>query len=259
MFWKQRFRFTLVNAVTGKVDFPVTRRDAIRHSEIVQTLYYRLYHDASDRHTNREKVTMMRSFDFLTLFLCSALALTASAVPVQVQKKASTFVIDQAEPYVYLKFDHIGKRQPLSSRETDKGLWIRLANNCRVPIIVVTFDPETKDPGSGVYDEIVPVDLNAPPLGHGVRAGENASTPAQERNETIPEGYSAGDVLATTTIAPGTSLLLNLPANHVGPSWRLQIRFYFDLPRSSYGSGPYGVVSFGWQDIPEKFRESTKP
>lgn len=194
----------------------------------------------------------MRAFDFVTLLLCGALS--AGAPVVQTQKKASAFVIDKSEPYVYLKFDHTGQRRPLSRREPDKGLWIRLVNNCRIPIIVATFDPGTSDPGSGVYDEVVPVDLNAPPLGHGLRAGESASTPAEEKNETIPEGYSAGDVLSTTTIAPGTSLLISLPANHVGASWKLQIRFYLDLPGGSYGSGPYSVASFDWQDIPEKAR-----
>jgi hypothetical protein len=200
---------------------------------------------------------MMRSLDFLSLFLCGVL--TASAAPVEAQQKTSTFVIDQSKPYVNLKFDHTGRRQPLSSHESDRGLWIRLANNCRVPIIVETFDPGTEDPGSGVYDEVVPVDLNAPPLPHFLRPGENASTPAKERNETIPAGYSAGDVVSTTTIAPGTTLLLSLPADHVGYFWKLQIRFYLDVPGSSNGSGPYSVVSFNWRDIPAKFRESTQP
>lgn len=71
---------------------------------------------------------MIRAFDFVTLFLCGALS--ASAALVQAQKNTSTFVIDQSEPYVYLKFDHTGRRQPLSSHEPDKGLWLRLVNNC---------------------------------------------------------------------------------------------------------------------------------
>jgi hypothetical protein len=165
------------------------------------------------------------------------------------------FVIDPSEPYVYLKFDHVGKRQPLSRREPDRGLWIRLVNNCRLPITVATFDTETRDPGIGIDDEIVPVDLNAPPLGHASHPGENA--PSERPNESIPEGYSSGDVVNTTTVAPGTSLLLSLPANHVGRSWKLQIQFYLNVAgKGSYGYGPYSVVSFNLPDVPKQFRDA---
>src|ERR1700722_8227643 len=111
--------------------------------------------------------------------------LLASAALVEAQKRTSSFVIDPSKPYVYLKFDHVGKRQPLSPHEPDKGLWIRLVNNCRLPITVATFDTETTDPGIAVHDAIVPVDLNPPPLARGLRAGEKPPS-AAEPKESIP-------------------------------------------------------------------------
>jgi hypothetical protein len=195
---------------------------------------------------------MIRNLKFATLVLFTVVSASVGAA--QIQKRPPSFVIDRSKPYVYLEFDHLGKRQPLSRHEPDRGLWIRLVNNCQLPITVATFNTETSDPGIGVDDEIVRVDLNAPALAHGLRAGERP--PNEQPNDSIPEGYRSGDVVNTTTVAPGTSLLLSLPANHVGPSWYLQIQFYLNVPmQSSYRYGPYSVVSFNWQDIPEKFRQ----
>jgi len=196
---------------------------------------------------------MIKNSKFATIVLFSVLP--ASAAFAQAQKKPPSFVIDPSEPYVYLKFDHVGKRQPLSRHEPDRGLWIRLVNNCRLPITVATFDTETSDPGIGVDDQIVPVDLNALPIGHVSHPGESA--PSEQPNESIPEGYSSGDVVNTTTVAPGTSLLLSLPANHVGRSWKLQIQFYLNVEgQGFYGYGPYSVVSFNWPDVPKQFRDA---
>jgi hypothetical protein len=196
---------------------------------------------------------MMKNSKFAALVLFSVLS--ASAASAQAQKKSPSFVIDPSQPYVYLKFDHVGKRQPLSRHEPDRGLWIRLVNNCRLPITVATFDTETNDPGIGVDDEIVPVDLNAPPLGQVLHPVESA--PSEQPNESIPKGYSSGDVVNTTTVAPGTSLLLSLPANHVGRSWELQIQFYLNVAgQGSYGYGPYSVVSFNWANVPKQFRDA---
>lgn len=74
-----------------------------------------------------------------------------------------------------------------------------------------------------------------------------------------PTGYILPEVFSTTSVRPGEDLLFSVPVNHVGPSWDLQIRFYLDLPGGHYGTGPYSAVSFGWQDIPEKYRDNTKP
>ena len=92
---------------------------------------------------------------------------------------------------------------------------------------------------------------------------QQLSTPdgADNLGEEPPKGYFAPDVISTTIIPPGKDLLFSVPLNHVSPAWYLQVRFYFALPGEGYGTGPYSVVSFDWQDVPEKFRDplSLKP
>ena len=173
------------------------------------------------------------------------------------QYKTSNFIIDPTKPYVYLKFDHTGPRRPVSRHEPDQGLWIRIVNNCQIPIVVATFNPETGDAGIAVYDDIVPVDLHPPPLGYVLRPGEMSSSPAEEPKP--PNGYSQSDLLTTSTIEPGKNLLFSVPINHVGRTWELQIKFYLELPGGSYGYGPRSLLSFGWSDIPKKFRENASP
>jgi len=187
------------------------------------------------------------------LFLCVALLTASSAL--ESQSKPGDFLVDTSKHYVYLKFDHTGHREPLPGDEgSQQGLWLRLVNNCRIPIAVAIFDPGTGDPGVGVFDEVVPVAMK--PTVHFGGLGGSGSKPVEPSHVRAPRGYSPPDVASTTTVSPGESLLFSVPLNHVGPSLYLQVRFYLDVPGDPYDSGPYSVVSFNWQDIPEKFRHA---
>src|SRR3954468_15275739 len=73
------------------------------------------------------------------------------------EPRTATISIDPARPYVQVVFDHIGIRKPLDSEETDRGLWLRLKNNSRIPISVASFDPGTGDPGLALSHEVVKV------------------------------------------------------------------------------------------------------
>jgi hypothetical protein len=196
----------------------------------------------------------MKTF-FLSLLMCSTVL---TVVPhVDDGRTKHDFLIDKSKAYVYLTFDHVGHREPLSADEPDKGLWLRLVNNCQVPITVATFNTENPghDRGIGVYDEVVSVAGKGHlPILHFPGKHENPPKTAQPQ-EDPPEGYSLTDVFSTTTISPGDELLFNVPRNHVGPSWYLQIRFYLALPGEGYGDGPYSVVSFDGQDIPKQLND----
>jgi hypothetical protein len=169
------------------------------------------------------------------------------------QNADRSFALDKSKPYVYLKFDHVADRKPLSPDEVSKGLWLRLVNNCRLPIIVAVFNPGTTDVGTGVFDEVVPIE---DPKGVPLAGPTQASKPDQRARP--PEGYSS-EVFSTRTIPPGADLLFSVPVNHVSPSWYLQIIFNLDALGTTYGSEPYSVVSFHWQDIPEKVRVGLHP
>ena len=183
--------------------------------------------------------------------VCSGMLLTALLGAAQV--KTTGFLIDSTKDYVYLQFDHLGNRERIGDDAVSKGVWIRLVNNCRVPVIVATFDPGTGDPGMGIYDEVVPSVAKGPLL-H-LEGGKNApSQPSKHTVTKMPQGYSLPDTFSTTRISPGESILFSVPANHVGPSWSIQIQFYLAPSKEAYGSGPYSVLSFDWVDIPEQFR-----
>jgi hypothetical protein len=186
-------------------------------------------------------------------FFCIALSSTPSGA--NDARTRPDFVIDPSKHYVYLKFDHVGDREPLSADEPSKGLWLRLVNNCRLPIAVAIFNTENAEPnpGIGLFDEVVSQQMKGS-IVHFETPGKIQAKPPSPPEQEPPEGYPLPHVFSTTTIPPGENLLFNLPLNHVGPSWYLQVRFYFELPGGGYGSGPYSVVSFDWQDIPEKLR-----
>jgi hypothetical protein len=57
------------------------------------------------------------------------------------QNQNSSFVIDSSRPCVYIEFQRVAKRKPLSDEEVSTGVWLHLKNNSRVPIRVMTFDP----------------------------------------------------------------------------------------------------------------------
>jgi hypothetical protein len=67
------------------------------------------------------------------------------------QVRTRDFLIDPSKDYVYLEFDHLGSRERIGGDEVSQGLWIRLVNNCRVPVVVAMFNPGTDDPGPGIY------------------------------------------------------------------------------------------------------------
>jgi hypothetical protein len=188
------------------------------------------------------------------LFFC--IGVSSSLSLTDAKPKSQDFLIDPSKHYVYLMFDHVGDRQPLSRDETSKGLWLRLVNNCRIPIAVAIFDTGTSGPGIGVYDEVVPLATKGPTVHFGGLAKNPPELATPSKKEHLPRGYSLPDTFSTATVSPGESLVFSVPRNHVGPFWSMQIRFYLNLPEDSYGSGPYSVVSFDWQDLPEKLRQS---
>jgi hypothetical protein len=86
-----------------------------------------------------------------TVFLFIFIAASALAQDLSVKN----FTIDPTKPYVYLKFDHIGTRVPVQGDEGNTGLWLRVVNNCRIPIVFDGFPPPAGDPDVGLMDEVV--------------------------------------------------------------------------------------------------------
>jgi hypothetical protein len=140
----------------------------------------------------------------VTQFIVLAIASLSVA-----QVTPARFVIDESQPYVYLKFDHIGSREPANSEESTKGLWLRLVNNCNLPIKISVFDVGTHNAGVGVNFDVVR------------RAGW--IDPESADHQKMPLGYSV-DIGMTRRIPPKEDLLLSVPAEAVTKNWFISKR-----------------------------------
>jgi len=164
-----------------------------------------------------------------------------------------TFVIDPLKPYVYLKFDHIGTRKPVRDGEGNSGLWLRIVNNCRIPIVLRSFSVPEGISGVGLMDQVIE---NEPTL-------QVYSTPEEgqaiQRHEKVrkskhkPEGY-VSETSGVVRIQPGADTLFSVPLNHVDDDWHMRIEFALDLDKSSISVGPFTYLSFYKWNIPKELR-----
>lgn len=189
----------------------------------------------------------MRRTSVLLLFM--ALAMTASG-----QKESeANFVIDQSKPYVYLKFDHIGPRKPIQPGESDIGLWLRVVNNCRIPIVFKGFSMPPGISGVGLMDEVVE---NEPGVQIYTTPSEGKEIERREklrRSKHKPEGYSS-ETAGVIRVQPGADILFSVPLNHVDDDWHMRVRFALDLDKSSISVGPFTYLPFYEWNIPKELR-----
>jgi hypothetical protein len=174
------------------------------------------------------------------------------------QSPDTSFVLDGTKPYVYLQFDHVGPRKPLHEGEPSMGIWLRIVNNCKVPISVRSYGVTTGDTGTGVFDEIIPVpqvftvqaDSGEIPLSTDERPTQKI---AKEPSAKMPEGYEA-ELSSVTRVLPGKSLLFSVPRNHVSREWFLRVKFALAVSRPSVGTGPFTELDFFDEQIPAPSR-----
>jgi hypothetical protein len=162
------------------------------------------------------------------------------------------FLLNHEKPYVYIMFDHLGTREPFYSNESNRGLWLKLVNNCRIPINIAAFDSGKRDAGIGVLHDVVP--LRTPTHGIMGNAKENTEIKYQNKQIDAPVGYSR-DVRSLITINPGESVLFSVPFEHVNPRWYLQVHFTFDLSDDYKYDNPDSYVKFFWNNLPEEVRK----
>jgi hypothetical protein len=196
----------------------------------------------------------------LIVSLCM-LSLCSARPTLQAQATASGFVIDPNRPYAYVKFDHIGKGVKRSDEEPDLRIWLRLTNNCRLPIMVRTTGVPNGvlEDEQGVMDMIVAIEPPRGPEVIGTRRADGTvvgrepfvkATPGE-----LPHDYWF-EVGSRQAIEPGTDLLFSVPINHVGPRWSFEIPFEFEIvngkyPRDPTVNGfPRMVFSYSMFDLP---------
>jgi hypothetical protein len=184
---------------------------------------------------------------FVTLLGLVPLLISNSIAISQISPK--NFKVDDRKPYVYIDFDHLGERKSADDWGSTHGLWLRLRNNCRLPIKVSALDWGTGDPGAALSFEVVPY------------AG--IFGPDSEQRKKMPHGFAA-DFGTLVTILPGKDFLFSIPAESVSKHWYIKVRFDFEFSEPKVNKGaptghhePYSVAEFEWINIPEAQRPSS--
>ena len=175
------------------------------------------------------------------------------------------FVIDASKPYVFLKFDHIGSRRPIREGESSTGVWLRVVNNCHVPIVFEGRDGTPGEPGVVLLDEVVDkepmLEIFASPTPDIQVESEPPTEPSGPIGNAVskpnkkPNGYTS-ELPGTYRVAPGKELLFSFPRNHVSSGWYMRVKFALDLNSSSASIGPFTYLPFHENDLPKEFRSA---
>jgi hypothetical protein len=183
---------------------------------------------------------------FFLFFLCTIGAIAQEIDP-------SNFVIDQSKPYVFLKFDHIGPRKAAQHGEENIGLWLKVVNNCRIPIVLGGHNALAGDPGYYIDDEVIE---EAPSMITYVKTEKEMEIGNKSGKKTMkskPLGYSSS-VAGVIRIQPGEDVLVSFPINHVDDDWYLRVKVALAINKSSIAAGPFTYLPFFIYDIPKQFR-----
>jgi len=221
-------------------------------------------------------LSKLRLFSFI-IILCASSAL-AQSHRARKSYTTDTIRLDHSLPYVYLKVDHIGPRVPFRDDEPKTGVFLRLHNNCTVPIVIDTFGdvPNREDQEIRIYDQVV---VNSPPRGEPIAGMNidslhleewpktdisaifgNTATKAQKPapltvqsavpapTPPMPAGYWPL-YASPLMIRPGHSIYFSFPLNHVSDNWHIEIPFHFELMDRSPLRSPYSFVALYKEDI----------
>jgi hypothetical protein len=204
----------------------------------------------------------------LSLLIVPLLCVVGTTLLAQSPKTNNSFLIDVNRPFVYVKFDHIGPGAPRSADEPNSRIWLRLTNNCRIPILVRANGVPDESPKDevGLEWRVVP-DPNIEGVvsfstseKEPLQTGQNSEIQKSGlKTDEIPRGYME-EVASLVTIGPGEEVLFSMPANHLSKRWHVEIPFEFELPKGkgprdpANGGEPMMVVSYSLWDLPPKAR-----
>ena len=167
------------------------------------------------------------------------------------QDLSSGFVIDKSKPYVYLAFDHIGKGKAYFQGDDSERIYLRVVNNCRIPIVFRSANAPDADPGYILEGEVI-----AEPQGIRIISDremgffEQEQKLREEANKHKPDGYWF-ETSGMLRVQPGKDALFSVPRNHVGQFWFLRVKFALEVNRSSVAVGPFTYLDFHDYDLPK--------
>lgn len=140
------------------------------------------------------------------------------------------------KPTVYIEFERAGDRAPLRSGESNNGIWLRLHNNTKWPIVLDMQGAPSKEYGDAllIYDEL---------------SGRRVTF---ERN---------CHVCSFNALGSGHSLLFSVPAEHLSKGLGIRIKFSYgweDYNKVLAGQEPEHYVYFYSSQLPLSTQQSSK-
>jgi hypothetical protein len=180
------------------------------------------------------------------VFFCVG-AIPAQQAAKKAPHRSSAFVLDSSKPFVYVEFLRVGKREPLREGEISEGVWLRIVNNCHVPIQFMA--------SGGNGNEAIPNEEVIYDEYHGVvgtMPDGSQSPPPQKPRSEMPSGYMF-DVGSNYILLPGKNLSFSVPANHVAEDWHIEIPFDFVLP-STTCCQPKMTALFFLVNVPDGYK-----
>jgi hypothetical protein len=183
---------------------------------------------------------------FLVVFLVSVAP--AQKADQKAPQNPDSFVLVGNKPFVYVEFLRVGKREPLGEGEVPEGVWLKIVNNCRVPIQFMV--------SGGLGDEAIPNEEVVYDEYHGVigtMANGEQSPPPQKPRSEMPGGYMF-HVGSNYILPPGKSLSFSVPINHVAEDWHIEIPFAFVLPAVRCCQPRMSAVFFLY-DVPDEYKK----
>lgn len=168
------------------------------------------------------------------------------------QDLPSSFVIDHSRSFAYLVFDHIGTGKLYSEKDVPERIFLRVVNNCRVPILFRAEGPSDSFPGYIFEDEVVPEEeilqiVSSPEEMNAVKQQETDRIEAMQHK---PDGYEF-EVSGVVRVLPGKDGLFSIPRNHVDRFWFARVRFALDVDRSALSAGPFTYLDIHNWDLPK--------
>jgi hypothetical protein len=198
------------------------------------------------------------------LVLIVVISFSAAELQAQSGTVAQQFLLNHERNFTYLQFDHIGKGTRFNENEPTYRIWLRLANNCRVPIVIRTFgvpDGSPRDEVGLIHNVVADPVLSGVASGISFESGaspkpvESPATPGQ-----MPDGYDA-EVSSAATLESSETLLFSIPFNHLSSKWHIEIPFRFELPHkrpshyeANIGGQPLMVITYSLSDLPTDAR-----
>ena len=210
---------------------------------------------------------MHYTFAFFPVLLIALSVAEAQTQPANVNI-AEQFIFNKERSFVYLQFDHIGKRPRRNDSEPASRIWFRFVNNCRVPIVIRTSGvPDDSPVGeAGLFHKVVANPPYSGASGGSILSSEASPKPVESMAATspMPEGYDA-DVSSSESLQASESLLFSIPINHLSGKWHIEIPFRFDLPHkrplhyeANIGGQPLMSISYWLSDLPAEARKQVE-